>query len=308
MPRASACAAACLVIALATPARAQPPPQERALATVLFKEGKELMDRGETAKACEKFAESQRLEPAGGTILNLAVCHERLGRTATAWAEFDQALAMARRAGNDKRVALAEEHLRALRPRLSHVTIRVKDAEPTLRIELDGAPIGRVAWNTRVPVDPGSHEVAAVADKKKRWSARIDVPGDARDESIEVPALEAAPEPPPPPVTFVRVPTIVRVEQPRAPAASPRRQWGVAVTGLGVALTAAGVFLGLHTLDLQSESDARCAGGRCTSEGARLMDRAYTFADLSTGAFVLGAVAAGVGIYLIATGKGAIAF
>jgi hypothetical protein len=48
-------------------------PAASPLAQTLFEEGRALMLKGDAATACPKFAESQRLEPAGGTLLNLAV-------------------------------------------------------------------------------------------------------------------------------------------------------------------------------------------------------------------------------------------
>src|SRR5688500_18545046 len=83
---------------LLTPrAEAVPTGSDKALAEVLFREGRQLLQRGETDAACEKFAESHRLDEALGTLLNLAVCHESQGRFASAWAEFHQAAATARR-------------------------------------------------------------------------------------------------------------------------------------------------------------------------------------------------------------------
>ena len=65
-------------------------------------------------EACLKFEESQRLDPSGGTILNLASCHEREGRLARAWSEFSDAATMAIRDGKHEREVL-DSRLRATR-------------------------------------------------------------------------------------------------------------------------------------------------------------------------------------------------
>ena len=70
---------------------------QRALAEVLFRQGRELMAQGRVADACGKFAESLRLDVALGTSLNLAVCLETQGRLASAWSEYNRAAAIARR-------------------------------------------------------------------------------------------------------------------------------------------------------------------------------------------------------------------
>src|SRR6478735_2027984 len=106
------------VVLCAQPASAEPAAADRVLAAALFRDGKALMDRGELAEACTKLAESQRLDPGGGTILNLALCHEKQQRLATAWAEFIEALGLAKRDGRAARVQFAQEHIEALEPRL----------------------------------------------------------------------------------------------------------------------------------------------------------------------------------------------
>jgi hypothetical protein len=57
---------------------------DSAAAEALFREGRDAAKHGDLETACADFAESQRLDPAPGTLLNLAECEEKLGRVASA--------------------------------------------------------------------------------------------------------------------------------------------------------------------------------------------------------------------------------
>ncbi|HET7542512.1 MAG TPA: hypothetical protein VFK05_21730, partial [Polyangiaceae bacterium] len=110
-----------------------------ALAESLFREGKRLSSERKFAEACPKFAESYKLDPGLGTLLNLAMCHESEGKPATAWAEFSEASSRAKREGDTDRAQLADEHVRALEPKLAHVTIALAPGAsvPGLQLKFD---------------------------------------------------------------------------------------------------------------------------------------------------------------------------
>jgi len=135
------CAAAIgvLVFALSRQGSTAPTEVESALATALFNEGRALMNQGRWSEACVKFSESQRLDPGGGTLLNLALCHEMEGKLATAWAEFNEALAIAERQSRSDRVVFARSHIDKLEPRLSHVVVIVSEPAPAEELMLDRA-------------------------------------------------------------------------------------------------------------------------------------------------------------------------
>ena len=119
---------------------AGPTADDKALATILFRDGRALMAAGRIPEACAKLEESQRLDPGGGTLLNLALCHEHEGRLARSWSEFIEAELVARGDGRGDREVEAASHVRALEPRLPRLTIVVPPAAQVegLEIERDG--------------------------------------------------------------------------------------------------------------------------------------------------------------------------
>src|ERR1051325_11035251 len=102
-------AGACVVLAPAE-LRAQANP-EAALAETLYRQARDLMAAEKYDEACPKLVESYRLDPATGTLLNLAACHERQGKLASAWLEYSDGVLAARRDERPDRVKFAEDHL-----------------------------------------------------------------------------------------------------------------------------------------------------------------------------------------------------
>jgi hypothetical protein len=155
-----------------SPAHAQANNQPAAEA--LFREARTLLDAGRYAEACEKFAASQRLDPASGTLLNLARCYEKNGQTATAWVTYREAIASAKAAQRPDREKSARERADALEPTLPRLTIVVSPEASAARVQIkrDGVSVSSDLWGVNAPVDPGEHLIEASAPDKKPWSTR----------------------------------------------------------------------------------------------------------------------------------------
>ena len=174
------------------------------VAEELFTTGRALLEAGQVDAACPKLAESQRLDPAGGTALLLGMCFEKQGRFASAWAALHSARALADRDGRQDRIALAEDHLHAVEPRLARVTVHVPPTAdvPNLRVLLDGVELGAASRDTTIPVDPGPHELRATAPGYPPFSVTVTIPPEAGTTQAVVgplfPLAAPAPEPPGP--------------------------------------------------------------------------------------------------------------
>ena len=136
------------------------------------------MSEGNLDQACPKLEESQRLDPATGTLLNLAVCHQEQGRIATAWTEFNEASARARADARPDRVEFAQLRLQELEPLLHRIVIELpaQATETRLRVTLDGVELGEAALGTAFPIDPGKHQVEATAPAHNSWKTSFEVP------------------------------------------------------------------------------------------------------------------------------------
>jgi hypothetical protein len=172
---------------------------DSALAEALYRQARELMTQAKYAEACPKLAESYRLDPGTGTLLNLATCRELEGKLATAWLLYSDALLAAQRDRRDDREEFAQQHLSELEPRLSRLTLLVPPEadDPALELTLDGTRVASAARGVPTFVDPGSHTVQAKSPGKLAFSQTIEIGVTAEQRVITIPKLEpAAPEPP----------------------------------------------------------------------------------------------------------------
>src|SRR5262245_38236702 len=171
------------VLLLAGIARAD----DKAAADAAFTRAKDLVKQGNYAEACPLFEASYRADPQIGALLNVADCHEQVGRTATAWAEFRESdeLATKRR---DPRAAYARERAEALVGKLAKLRVTVP-AIAGLVLRRDGIDLTLFVGH-ELPVDPGDHVITASAPHRVEWKTTVTIAAEPTTTQLEVPALE----------------------------------------------------------------------------------------------------------------------
>ena len=291
-----------LACAMAAPAALAQTPSETpaARADRLFHEGKAALEEKRYGEACPKLAESMQLDPGTGTLLALGLCHEGAGKLASAWRELVEVVDESEKDGRSDRAKFARQHVVAIEPHLSKLTVRVANGgAPGLRVRIDGEELQRSKWGAGVPVDPGNHVVDASADGQPPWKTSVQVGPEADAQSVSLPdamngkAAPPPPSPPPPQSTDTEAPT------PASPKTSGARIAGFVVGGVGLVAIGVGSYFGVRALNDHSDATKLCPSSPCAdANGVNENGTAQTEAWVADFAIGLGVVAVGVGVYL----------
>lgn len=255
-----------------------------AAAEALFREGRTLMTAGEYARACEKFSESNRLDPAIGTVFNLADCEERRGHLARAWTLFQEVLQ--RLPDGDERRAIAAGRSKNLEARLPRLRIRLGDGAPSgTRVERDGVELGGASLDTPLPVDPGAHRVVVRAPGHADAEFRVTLSSGESRELVVVPGAATKAQ---------------GSVKPGVPTESSQKTVGLVIGGIGLAAIVGGAITGAMVLGKKSTVDQNCdSSKRCNDRGLDAADSGKTLGVITTVALAAGGVALGAGTFLV---------
>jgi hypothetical protein len=302
-------AAAASAICYAAVAHAQSLDERRAAADALFNEGQQLLTAGQLPAACAKLEESQRQDPKLGRLLNVAYCHEQLHRTATAWNEYNEAVAVALQAHQSERESFARHRAAQLAAKLSFVRLDPQAGANMTEVTVDGRPIPREQWSVPFPIDPGSHTLSFGAPGHRAQTQDVTV-ADTQTVRVVVGPLEplpageapaaapgpepphAAPEPAPTPAPIVADTTSVG-------RSHTARTIGWIVGGVGVVSLGVGAGFALRSLSLEHQADPMCPSRRCSAKGMSLINDATTAANVGTAGFIVGLSALAAGAWLV---------
>lgn len=298
---------ALVLAAFTTLAHAENPAADEA-----FKQGRELLKAGKFAQACEQFEHSQELDPALGTLYNLAQCDAEIGKLAEALAAYKEVIT---RDTNLTRRHAASDAAGKLEPRVPRVIVKT---EAGVTLELDGQPI---TADTLTPIDVGKHKLVAIKGGKRGPVTQVKVPDEGKTISIiaKLPVEEGDVEPRTPREER-RARAVDKVTEPSEPGepgvpetdhgsfwVTHRKEIALGTIAVGGAAFATGLVFGGIASSNWNDAKALCNGRTiCSSQmiadqAAALGDSAHAKATMSTIFVIAGVGIATVGLVIYAT-------
>lgn len=154
---------------------------DSARGALLAREAETLMSSGKTAEACAKLDESQRIDPRGSTLLDLAFCREKEGRLGTAYRHFEEVERVSQKENRNDRVTTARVRKNALFAKVPRLTLSVPSIEGIeVRLGLASDPASMTLvpaseYGKAYAADPGELRVAASAPGHKTWETKLEL-------------------------------------------------------------------------------------------------------------------------------------
>jgi hypothetical protein len=278
---------------------------DSASAEALYRSAKDAAKKKDWATACAQFAESHRLDPAPGTLINLADCEEKRGLVASAWTHFVEVEKKFK--PGDSRVKFAHDHAAALEKRIPKITVKLEPGTPadTTKVYRDDVELGAASLGVALPVDPGAHVIktANANGEEKKFPITVsegtstDVVVSAVPVPVAAPTPAPTPTPAPAPVTPEKKPepAVVVIE----PEKAGNKTLGYALLGGGAIGIAIGAVSGVVALSKASEVKDTCGPDylTCNQSSVDAASTGKTMTTVSTVGFIVGGVLAAAGVY-----------
>lgn len=299
------------ILSFATTMASAQSASDKAAAEALFDEGVRLLKGGDVIQACKKLERSQAVDPGIGTLLYLAECYKKAGRTASAWATFREAASKAEAAGEEERAEAGNKRAKELESKLSRVLFSIDPSNLQIegfRVVHNDEVLNRALWGSAVPVDPGSMVIEASAPGYESLKLTLEVRRGPSEQEVLIAALLPLPEGKQDEVSpqAAAAPdhneekAVENIERPL----SGRRTAGLVLGGTGLVGLAVGGVFGVLAIVNENQANKVCTDSTCAagSDGVMHSNRAVTFGTASTIGFVAGGVllATGAVLYLTA--------
>ena len=280
--------AACLLLLPALPATASA--AEATKADQLFAEGRELLEKGRFAEACEKFRQSEESAPAIGTLINLAYCYEQIARFRSAMDAYAEAEMLAKQAKDDKREKFARERFNAVEPKALKLVVRVADAASTgIEVKRNNVVVPPAQWGIPVAVDPEDLVITATAPGRVAWRGGVIGRGEGAVITVVVPALEEARGDGKP---------AAKAEPTGIASLGTKKLVALGLGGAALATIGAGTALAFGAKSRYDDSQAHCDATGCDAKSVDAQQGAVAQGNVATVLIAVGLACIGGGVYL----------
>lgn len=272
----------------------------------LFDAGRAAMDRKDYTVACQRFAESQRLDPAPGTLINLAECLDRQGLVASSWQKWKEARDSLR--PGDSRESPVKQRIAAAQARLPKLELRLaENAAAGAVVTRDGFVLGSASLGLALPVDPGPHRVVVTAPghAPREYTLTI-AEKESQTVTIDAGPAEAPKVAPAPTKKQEALPT--KDTTASAQSGSSRTFGIIALSAGGAGLLVGGIAgaLALSKKSTMNDECSRTSGTLlCSQSGVDAAHAGRTFATIADVGVAVGVVGIGLGAYFLLTGSSA---
>jgi len=243
------------------------------------------MEAKNYADACQKFGESQKLDPAAGTAMNLATCEEKIGKLASAWQHWKEALDAL--PPKDDRIPFARGRVEELEKRLPRLQITLASGgDKGAKVFRDDIEIGPGGQGVPLPVDPGPHNITVKMPGHFPKTVTVSL---AVGEQSQVDVHPGAVDP--------QAGATVGITP--APSGGTRTL-GFVLGGVGVAGVGAAIASGLLLVQAKKTVDNNCTPDKvCNQEGLDAANSGKKWLVVNTAGWIVGGLGLGLGAYFV---------
>jgi len=274
-----------------------------ASARALYKEARELRDKGDTRAALEKFKAANALAGTPITALELGRTHAQAGQPVEAleaWLSVARMRVDPKESENAKSArAEAATLAEQIAPKIPSLVVKLEDPPPDVTVTVDGATLPAETLGHPRKLDPGDHTVVArgrgVSDETR--AVRLEE-GAAETVTIVFPRARALAAPAP--SVPAPVPAASAAPAPRPASHEETRARTSPLVYVGFGVGAAGLVVGAIgggvALAEKGKLGPLCEGLSCDPSAKKIVSSGRTWATVSTVGFVVGGVGVAAGI------------
>ena len=287
----------------------------RAAARELGVQGVLLAEKGKCGEAIEKLERAEKLYHAPTTLERLGECKVDVGRIVDGTEDLQRVVKEDLPAGAPAAFTAAKARaqgvLKKALPRIAHLRLHVSappDAKPTVLMDGNSYPDAELDGDR--PVDPGTHSLAATADRMIKAETTVTL-GEGETKSAE---LKLTPDPNAPAPVPIAPPVASNTssssgdhglreeDHPKPPPESPSHVPAYIALGIGAVGIGVGAVTGVLALSKKSSLDGACNTSKvCPSTSQSDLDSAKTMGTISTVGFIAGGVFVVAGVVLFLT-------